>query len=186
MPNARRFGLFLLVLASAPLVMAAGGGPDCAPFLRTRAFTDVDGNGIQEAGEPERVTEVRVYGTKLQVVPAPRVRAPITVDRHTPRQPGGEGAICTQLFSPRRPGCTTAGGGNVSIALTQGSRRAQGTHNVLGIPFQLGCLPKLTPTQELEGGFVSDGIVYTPIADYWLPLDQSETVSLFAEVGVPL
>jgi hypothetical protein len=48
MPTARRLGLFLLLVFCAPLMMAAGGGPDDRCRIGGFTFKDRNANGIQD------------------------------------------------------------------------------------------------------------------------------------------
>jgi hypothetical protein len=89
MPNARRLGLFLLLIACAPLIIAAGGGPG-EPEISGVTFEDVNKNGVQDPEEPGLGGwTIYLFDTETKACSdrTPRVRKvctypPLTFQRH--------------------------------------------------------------------------------------------------------
>lgn len=176
------------------LTIVAGANLDGADFgnassgIRGVKFNDLNGNGVRDPDEPGipgwEIHLVRNVSFAQRPQPGPPVHAIIKVDRHTRRPPGGERRDTCSI-----PGCTTTTGGRVSIVLTQGPLRAEAVFTASSpgpgnapIEFQLGCVPGLTPDQELNGAFVPEFFgFYQNISNYALP---NFLPSLFARIGI--
>ena len=63
MSKAERIALLLVLLSCSALMVGAGGGPDCCfLFVEGIVFNDLNGNGVQDPGEPvSRNALVRQY-----------------------------------------------------------------------------------------------------------------------------
>ena len=62
MPNAQRLGLFLLLVACAPLIMAAGGGPCELSVVRGTVFNDLNRDFVRDIDDPVLSgVAIRVY-----------------------------------------------------------------------------------------------------------------------------
>jgi hypothetical protein len=186
MLNARRVGLLLMLIACAPLIMAAGGGPFEDVNAYGLAFNDLNGNGVHDPGEPGAVRVlIRSYTGRIDLGAPVSATATLTLDRHTRRPATGDpDVVCSSL-----PGCTTTNGGAGSIILTRGGVEKRTTFSFNG-GFKLGCVPGLTASQETSnGGTIEEppgsGNRHFYIAiQEWLP--RAVLVDLFAQLGVSI